>query len=547
MRGSLDEAPLHGGYMVSQRKEEWKTLSGLDLDLQSTPATLEGIGADTSHNGDAGKPPYTRGIHSTMYRSRLWTMRQYAGFSSAKATNERFKLLLERGQKGLSVAFDLPTQLGLDADDEMSLGEVGKVGVSISMLDDMRQLLAGIPLDKVSTSMTINAPAMVLLAMYIAVAEEQGVSSHEVLGTIQNDILKEYIARGTYVFPPEPSMRLITDIFEYCAANVPKWNTISISGYHIREAGSTAVQEVAFTLANALAYVEAAIEKGLDIDSFAPRLSFFFNCHNDFFEEAAKFRAARTLWYELVTSRYNPSNPKSSMLRFHTQVAGVSLTAQQPLNNIARVTIQALAAVCGGTQSLHTNSYDEALGLPTEKSATVALRTQQIIAEESGVADVVDPLGGSYHVEALTKRIHDMALEQINKIESLGGSMKAIEQGWQQREIHNAAYQHLNDVEAEKRKIVGVNHGLMDEETETEVLKLDPSVGDEQCLRLAELRKKRDGEAVDACLEAIRVAAASDDNLFPHVLNAVRMDCTLGEIITAMKDVFGTWMAPSGF
>ncbi len=547
MRGSLDEAPLHGGYMVSQRKEDWKTLSGLDLDLQSTPATLEGIGADTSHNGDAGKPPYTRGIHSTMYRSRLWTMRQYAGFSSAKATNERFKLLLERGQKGLSVAFDLPTQLGLDADDEMSLGEVGKVGVSISMLDDMRQLLAGIPLDKVSTSMTINAPAMVLLAMYIAVAEEQGVSSHEVLGTIQNDILKEYIARGTYVFPPEPSMRLITDIFEYCAANVPKWNTISISGYHIREAGSTAVQEVAFTLANALAYVEAAIEKGLDIDSFAPRLSFFFNCHNDFFEEAAKFRAARTLWYELVTSRYNPSNPKSSMLRFHTQVAGVSLTAQQPLNNIARVTIQALAAVCGGTQSLHTNSYDEALGLPTEKSATVALRTQQIIAEESGVADVVDPLGGSYHVEALTKRIHDMALEQINKIESLGGSMKAIEQGWQQREIHNAAYQHLNDVEAEKRKIVGVNHGLMDEETETEVLKLDPSVGDEQCLRLAELRKKRDGEAVDACLEAIRVAAASDDNLFPHVLNAVRMDCTLGEIITAMKDVFGTWMAPSGF
>ena len=547
MRGSLDEAPLHGGYMVSQRKEDWKTLSGLDLDLQSTPSTLEDIGADLSHNGDAGEPPYTRGIHSTMYRSRLWTMRQYAGFSSAKATNERFKLLLERGQKGLSVAFDLPTQLGLDADDEMSLGEVGKVGVSISMLDDMRQLLADIPLDKVSTSMTINAPAMVLLAMYIAVAEEQGVSSHEVLGTIQNDILKEYIARGTYVFPPEPSMRLITDIFEYCAANVPKWNTISISGYHIREAGSTAVQEVAFTLANALAYVEAAIEKGLDIDSFAPRLSFFFNCHNDFFEEAAKFRAARTLWYELVTSRYNPSNPKSSMLRFHTQVAGVSLTAQQPLNNIARVTIQALAAVCGGTQSLHTNSYDEALGLPTEKSATVALRTQQIIAEESGVADVVDPLGGSYHVEALTKRIHDMALEQINKIESLGGSMKAIEQGWQQREIHNAAYQHLNDVEAEKRKIVGVNHGLMDEETETEVLKLDPLVGDEQCFRLVELRKKRDGEAVDACLEAIRVAAASDDNLFPHVLNAVRIDCTLGEIITAMKDVFGTWMAPSGF
>jgi methylmalonyl-CoA mutase N-terminal domain/subunit len=533
--------------MVSQRKNDWKTLSGLDLELQSDLDTLGQLGADVSEIGNAGSPPYTRGIHSTMYRSRLWTMRQYAGFSSAKATNERFKLLLERGQKGLSVAFDLPTQLGLDADDEMSLGEVGKVGVSISTVDDMRQLLQGIPLDKVSTSMTINAPAMILLAMYIAVAEEQGVSSHEVLGTIQNDILKEYIARGTYVFPPKQSMRLITDIFEYCSEHVPKWNTISISGYHIREAGSTAVQEVAFTLANALAYVEAAIEKGLDVDSFGPRLSFFFNCHNDFFEEASKFRAARSLWYELMTSRYAPKNPKSSMLRFHTQVAGVSLTAQQPLNNIARVTIQALAAVCGGTQSLHTNSYDEALGLPTEKSATVALRTQQIIAEESGAADVVDPLGGSYHVEALTKQIHDLALEQIEKIESLGGAMKAIEQGWQQREIHNAAYQHLNDVESERRKIVGVNHGLMDDDSVTEVLKLDPSVGEEQCRRLENLRKSRDSERVKTCLAAIVKAAESDENLFPHVLFAVKNDCTLGEIVQAMKDVFGTWMAPSGF
>lgn len=533
--------------MVSQRKEDWKTLSGLDLDRETTLESLSSIGFTAEDIGFAGSPPYTRGIHSTMYRSRLWTMRQYAGFSSAKATNERFKLLLDRGQKGLSVAFDLPTQLGLDADDDMSLGEVGKVGVSISSLSDMRELLDGIPLDKVSTSMTINAPAMVLLAMYIAVAEEQGVSSHEVLGTIQNDILKEYIARGTYVFPPAQSMRLITDIFEYCANNVPKWNTISISGYHIREAGSTAVQEVAFTLANALAYVEAAIEKDLDIDSFAPRLSFFFNCHNDFFEEAAKFRAARTLWYELITQRYSPKNPKSSMLRFHTQVAGVSLTAQQPLNNIARVTIQALAAVCGGTQSLHTNSYDEALGLPTEKSATVALRTQQIIAEESGAADVVDPLGGSYHVEALTKRIHDLALEQILKIESLGGSMKAIEQGWQQREIHNAAYQHLNDVEANNRKIVGVNHGLMDEETKTEALKLDPAVGDEQCKRLTQLRLSRDNSIVESCLGSIRKAAENGENLFPHVLVAVKSDCTLGEIISAMKDVFGTWMAPSGF
>ena len=533
--------------MVSQRKEDWKTLSGLDLESETTLESLSSIGFTAEDIGFAGSPPYTRGIHSTMYRTRLWTMRQYAGFSSAKATNERFKLLLNRGQKGLSVAFDLPTQLGLDADDDMSLGEVGKVGVSISSLSDMRELMDGIPLDKVSTSMTINAPAMILLAMYIAVAEEQGVSSHEVLGTIQNDILKEYIARGTYVFPPAQSMRLITDIFEYCAENVPKWNTISISGYHIREAGSTAVQEVAFTLANALAYVEAAIKKGLEIDSFAPRLSFFFNCHNDFFEEAAKFRAARTLWYELITERYSPKNPKSSMLRFHTQVAGVSLTAQQPLNNIARVTIQALAAVCGGTQSLHTNSYDEALGLPTEKSATVALRTQQIIAEESGAADVVDPLGGSYHVEALTKRIHDLALEQILKIESLGGSMKAIEQGWQQREIHNAAYQHLNDVEANNRKIVGVNHGLMDEETKTEALKLDPSVGDEQCERLSQLRISRDSSRVESCLNNIRKVAENGENLFPYVLDAVKSDCTLGEIISAMKDVFGTWMAPSGF
>ena len=533
--------------MVTQRKDEWKTLSGLDLPLQSTHESLSRQGIDATGLGDAGSPPYTRGIHSTMYRSRLWTMRQYAGFSSAAATNERFKLLLERGQKGLSVAFDLPTQLGLDADDDMSYGEVGKVGVSISQLDDMRELLDGIPLDKVSTSMTINAPAMVLLAMYIAVAEEQGVPSEQVLGTIQNDILKEYIARGTYVFPPQPSMRLITDIFEYCAEKVPKWNTISISGYHIREAGSTAVQEVAFTLANALQYVDAAIESGLDIDTFGPRLSFFFNCHNDFFEEASKFRAARTLWYELITERYSPKNPKSAMLRFHTQVAGVSLTAQQPLNNVARVTIQALAAVCGGTQSLHTNSYDEALGLPTEKSATVALRTQQIIAEESGAADVVDPLGGSYHVEQMTKRIHDQALEQITQIESLGGAMKAIEQGWQQREIHNAAYAHLNDVEAGTRRIVGVNHGVMDEDSAPEVLKLDPTVGEAQCKKLQDLREHRNHDACQSNLELIRSAAKGGQNLFPHVLVAVKSGCTLGEIMQAMKDEFGTWMAPSGF
>ena len=413
---------------MSQRKEDSRTLGGIEVPKIAGPDT-------------AGKAPYTRGIHDSMYRSRLWTMRQYAGFSSAEETNERFKLLLERGQKGLSVAFDLPTQLGLDADDEMSEGEVGKVGVSISCLDDMRILLSDIPLDKVSTSMTINAPAMVLLAMYVVVAEENGVSQDKIRGTIQNDILKEYIARGTHIFPPEKSMRVITDIFEYCAENIPLWNTISISGYHIREAGSTAVQEVAFTISNALAYVEAAIETGLDIDTFAPRLSFFFNCHNEFFEEASKFRAARKLWHDLITERYNPKNPKSAMLRFHTQVAGVSLTAQQPLNNIARVTVQALAAVCGGTQSLHTNSYDEALGLPTEDSATVALRTQQIIAEESGVANVVDPLGGSHLVEMLTEEIYQQSKNKILEIEKMGGAMRAIEAGFQQKERFEARTQ----------------------------------------------------------------------------------------------------------
>ena len=533
--------------MAGSRKDEWKTLGGLDIPLQSDENTLSEVGYVRSNVGDAGSKPYTRGIHATMYRSRLWTMRQYAGFSSAEATNERFKLLLERGQKGLSVAFDLPTQLGLDADDDLSLGEVGKVGVSISSIDDMRLLLDGIPLDQVSTSMTINSPAIILLAMYVAVAEEQGVSADKVIGTIQNDILKEYIARGTYVFPPKQSMRLITDVFEYCAENIPLWNTISISGYHIREAGSTAVQEIAFTLANALAYVEAAIDIGLDIDTFAPRLSFFFNCHNDFFEEASKFRAARRLWHDLISQRYQPKNPKSAMLRFHTQVAGVSLTAQQPLNNIARVTIQALAAVCGGTQSLHTNSYDEALGLPTEESATVALRTQQIIAEESGVADVADPLGGSYHVEALTERIYQEALLQIQEIEKLGGAMAAIEQGWQQREIHNAAFKHLNDVEAGDRKIVGVNHGVMDEEDDTEVLKLDPTVGEMQCLRLNKLRAQRDEVKSQSCIDAIGLASAGTENLFPLILEAVKSDCTLGEIMNAMRAEFGEWMAPSGF
>tara|TARA_B100000965_G_C19583928_1_gene754812 strand:- start:531 stop:2099 length:1569 start_codon:yes stop_codon:yes gene_type:complete len=522
--------------MADERKPEWKTLSGLDIPESFAEA-----------NTDAGQPPYTSGIHETMYRSRLWTMRQYAGFSSAKETNERFKLLLERGQKGLSVAFDLPTQLGLDADDELSLGEVGKVGVSISTLDDMRELLSGIPLDKVSTSMTINAPAMILLAMYIIVAEEQGVPASKIRGTIQNDILKEYMARGTYVFPPDESMRLITDIFSYCANEVPLWNTISISGYHIREAGCTATQEVAFTLSSALDYVDAAIKAGLDIDDFAPRLSFFFNCHNDFFEEIGKFRAARKLWHDLIDERYNSENPKSKKLRFHTQVAGVSLTAQQPLNNISRVTIQALAAVCGGTQSLHTNSYDEAIGLPTEESATIALRTQQIIAEESGAADVVDPLAGSHYVEYLTNEIYSAALSMIEEIDAKGGAMAAIKEGWQQRQIHNSAYSHLKDVELGKRKIVGVNHGMMEGEVPIKAMKLDDTLGEIQRNKLKSLRYSRDNNSVESSLDEIRNAAKNNTNLFPIVIQALKNQCTLGEIMGAMKDEFSTWMAPSGF
>ena len=520
--------------MNGQRKDVWQTLGGLNISRIYGP-------------DESGLAPYTRGIHSTMYRSRLWTMRQYAGFGSAEETNERFRLLLERGQKGLSVAFDLPTQLGLDADDELSMGEVGKVGVSISCLDDMRILLKDIPLDKVSTSMTINAPAMVLLAMYVLVAEENGVDSTQIRGTIQNDILKEYIARGTYIFPPEESMRLITDIFEYCNMEIPQWNTISISGYHIREAGSTAVQEIAFTIANALEYVQAAVDSGLDIDEFAPRLSFFFNCHNDFFEEASKFRAARKLWCDLITDRYSPKNEKSKKLRFHTQVAGVSLTAQQPLNNISRVTIQALAAVCGGTQSLHTNSFDEALGLPTEESATVALRTQQIIAEESGVGDVVDPLGGSYFVEKLTNEIYEKALSKIHEIESLGGALKAIEAGYQQREIHETAWAHMGQVESGERKIVGVNYATLDDEKMPPILKPDPSIGINQCAKLEEIRESRDEKLASEKLNKVKTACSNGNNLFPLVLDALRANCTLGEIIGVMKDVFGTWMAPSGF
>jgi methylmalonyl-CoA mutase N-terminal domain/subunit len=544
---ALDGTLMTGSDGKDSEGRVWRTLGGIELPPQADEVTLSNSGLSRDEISTAGTPPYTRGIHSTMYRDRLWTMRQYAGFSSAEATNERFKLLLEKGQNGLSIAFDLPTQLGLDSDDELALGEVGKVGVAIDSIDDMRRLFAGIPLAEVSTSMTINAPAMVILAMYVVVAEERGVNPLELRGTIQNDILKEYIARGTYIFPPVHSLRLITDTFSYCGTNLPLWNTISISGYHIREAGSTAIQEVAFTLANALEYVQAAIDVGLAVDTFAPRLSFFFNCHNDFFEEVAKFRAARALWYELMEQRYSPNNPKSSMLRFHTQVAGVSLTAQQPLNNIARVTIQALAAVCGGTQSLHTNSYDEAIGLPTEESATVALRTQQIIAEESGVASVVDPLGGSWLVESLTKDIKEEARREIAHIDALSGALKAMEEGYQQRAIHDSAWQHQLDVESGRRRIIGLNHGIGEEDITPVPQAIDPEVAARQITRLAEMRQNRDADRADVALAAIGKAAGEGENLFPHVLHAVKCECSLGEIIIAMKQVFGSYRAPSGF
>lgn len=525
----------------------WRTLGGSELPLQADEITLSESGLSRDEIASAGNPPYTRGIHATMYRDKQWTMRQYAGFSSAEATNKRFKLLLENGQNGLSIAFDLPTQLGLDSDDELAQGEVGKVGVAIDSIHDMRRLFDGIPLAEVSTSMTINAPAMVILAMYVAVAEEQGINPMELRGTIQNDILKEYIARGTYIFPPAHSMRLITDTIAYCGTEMPLWNTISISGYHIREAGSTAIQEVAFTLANALEYVQAAIDVGLEVDTFAPRLSFFFNCHNDFFEEVAKFRAARALWYELMEQRYSPNNPKSSMLRFHTQVAGVSLTAQQPLNNIARVTIQALAAVCGGTQSLHTNSYDEAIGLPTEESVTVALRTQQIIADESGVASVVDPMGGSWLVESLTKNIKEEARREITNIDALSGALKAIEEGYQQRAIHDSAWQHQKDVESGSRKIIGLNHGIGEDEIAPTPQPIDPEVAALQVTRLSQMRESRDATRADAALAAIGKAASGGENLFPQVMHAVKCECSLGEIIIAMKQIFGSYRAPSGF
>jgi methylmalonyl-CoA mutase, N-terminal domain len=522
-----------------ERKASFETGSGAAVDRLYTP--LDAAGDYAESQGLPGEYPYTRGVQSTMYRGRLWTMRQYAGFGTAEESNARYKYLLAQGQTGLSIAFDLPTQIGYDSDHALAAGEVGKVGVAVDSLADMELLFSGIPLDKVSTSMTINAPAAVLLAMYVAVAEKQGVSPKALEGTIQNDILKEYVARGTYIFPPAPSMRLITDVFAYCAREVPNWNTISISGYHIREAGSTASQEVAFTLADGIAYVEAAVKAGLGVDDFGPRLSFFFNAHNDLFEEAAKFRAARRLWARIMRDRFGAKNPKSLMLRFHTQTGGSTLTAQQSDNNVARVTLQALAAVLGGTQSLHTNSRDEALALPTEASVRIALRTQQVIAYESGAAETVDPLAGSYYVESLTDRIEAEALAYMKRIDELGGAVKAIEEGYVQREIQDAAYEYQKAVESGERVVVGLNKFQVPEGAPTGLLKVDPSVGERQCARLRELRAGRDGARVAAALRDVDAAARGRANLMPPILEAVRAYATLGEICDAMRAVFGEY------
>ncbi|MBW1659367.1 MAG: methylmalonyl-CoA mutase family protein [Deltaproteobacteria bacterium] len=523
-----------------ERKPEFKTTSGISMERLFTP--LDTASLDYLEDlGFPGEYPYTRGVQPTMYRGRFWTMRQYAGFATAEETNKRYKFLLDKGQTGLSVAFDLPTQIGYDSDHPLSSGEVGKVGVAIDSLADMEILFDGIPLDKVSTSMTINATAAMLLAMYIAVAEKQGVDSKILRGTIQNDILKEYAARGTYIYPPKESMRIITDIFAYCKDHLPKWNTISISGYHIREAGSTAVQEVAFTLADGIAYVQAAIDAGLDVDAFASRLSFFFNAHSNFLEEIAKFRAARRMWARIMKERFKAKNPKSLTLRFHTQTAGSTLTAQQPENNIMRVTLQALSAVLGGTQSLHTNSWDEAYALPSEKSVTIALRTQQVIAYETGVADSIDPLGGSYLIEKLTQEIEEKASEYIAKIDDMGGAVKAIEAGYIQREIADSAYQFQMEVEKKERIIVGVNQFRQEEPPLEDVLRISGDVENYQIEKLKKVKAQRDGAKVEQTLERLKETAKGTGNLVPVILEAVKVYATLGEIAGALREVFGEY------
>ncbi len=523
-----------------ERKDSFVNTSGIPVNRVYTPLDMEGTDY-LERLGLPGEYPYTRGVQPTMYRGRFWTMRQYAGFATAEESNRRYRFLLEQGQTGLSVAFDLPTQIGFDSDHEMAMGEVGKVGVSIDSLRDMEVLFDEIPLDKVSTSMTINAPAAILLAMYIAVAEKQGLKAQDLRGTIQNDILKEYSSRGTYIFPPRASMRIITDIFAFCAESVPLWNTISISGYHIREAGATAVQEVAFTLANGIAYVEAALDAGLDVDLFGPRLSFFFNSHLDFFEEAAKFRAARRLWARIMSERFGAKDPRSLMMRFHTQTAGCTLTAKQPKNNIVRVAFQAMAAVLGGTQSLHTNSMDEALSLPSEEAVRIALRTQQVIAHELGVSDTVDPLGGSYYVETLTNRIEEEAEDYIRRIDEMGGAPAAIEKGYIQKEIQDSAYAYQRQIESEERVVVGLNRFQIQEDRPTGLLRVDPSVREAQSESLRVLRLERDPKEVERSLSALRLAAEGTEQLMPPIIDAVKAYATLGEICDVLREVFGEY------
>jgi methylmalonyl-CoA mutase N-terminal domain/subunit len=532
LRRALDRSP--------ERQAEFTTTAGVPLERVYTPLDV----AAQDYERDLGFPgeyPFTRGVQPTMYRGRLWTMRQYAGFGTAEETNRRFHYLLQQGQTGLSVAFDLPTQMGYDSDHPMVAGEVGKVGVAIDSLADMERLLQGLPLDRVSTSMTINSTAAILLCMYIAVAESQGVARKQLAGTIQNDILKEYIARGTYIFPPGPSMRLITDTFGFCASELPKWNSISISGYHIREAGSTAVQEVAFTLADGIAYVEAAVRAGLDVDAFAPQLAFFFNAHNNLLEEVAKFRAARRLWARIMRHRFEARDPRSWMLRFHAQTAGSTLTAQQPENNVVRVAIQALAAILGGTQSLHTNSRDEALGLPTEDAVRIALRTQQILAHESGVAEVVDPLGGAYFLESLTDRIEAMAQAYLDRIDQLGGMLRAIELGFVQQEIQDAAYRAQRTQEEGRQTVVGVNAFTSGEAARVPVFSVEERLADEQCAGLAAVRDRRDASRLRAALKHLGEIAAGTGagNLLPAILEAVRAYATIGEICDTLRAVFG--------
>jgi methylmalonyl-CoA mutase N-terminal domain/subunit len=526
---------------LPERREKFMTSSNIPVERLYTPLETESL----DYLRDLGFPgdyPYTRGVYPTMYRARLWTMRQYAGFGTAEQTNQRFQYLLQQGQTGLSVAFDFPTQVGLDGDHPLALGEVGKVGVSVGTLREMELLFDKIPLDKVTTSMTINAPAAVLLAMYVAVAQKQGLPQASLGGTVQNDILKEYVARGMYIYPPKPSMRLVTDVFEYCSKNMPRWNTISISGYHIREAGATAVQEVAFTLADGIAYVQAAIERGLNVDAFASRLSFFFACHNNFLEEAAKFRAARRLWARIMRERFAAKDPASWQLRFHTQTSGVALTAQQPYNNIVRVALQALAAVLGGTQSLHTNSFDEAYALPSEQAVTIALRTQQIIAYESGVADTVDPLGGSHCIEALTNQIEEEATHYIGEIDRQGGAVNAVESGYMQREITESAYRYQREVEKKERTIVGVNDLTSKEEVPLKTLKVDPYVERKVVERLNRVKKERDGRKVKEALDKLRHAAEDErENLMPTILEAVKMYATVGEVCNALREVYGEY------